>query len=517
MDTQRFHSMMKDYRKLPDDAAEYTADGLIVKDTLLPSAIYRCGILMGMRANHVGHVCGIMIVYCPNTFKNNCIKLIDSSGDFLEDSWIDNALQLINCNDTRKMLTVLNKHVAQYPACRKGTVIFGYQQSKMNNAILQACRQGIKTSMACSFDAGQVTTPELYYHITSHNHFSQSCYLTNLVNSHSELVKWLTKAIDGVYPSHLVCHVDCGNGVGGRKLSIMNPLLKEACVKLVLYNREDVSQHCGVDHVTNYRRVPANMGNIKNELCCSIDEDADRIVFFTKVKNQIILLPGERIATLFAVAINDMCDHAGLTPSIGIIQTSTTNGACTSFIKRHVPKAAIVTVTTSNVHVLHTEAQEYDIGIYFDLNGCGTVVFSPLFMSSIADNTEAVPLLAIYALLGQHTGDALGNLLVVLAIIQCRGLTYWLNLYQDLPNRSERMYVGDSLLVAGEHGNLRFDSYYIQNKLLEIGQKKYSRFVISPCTTDVVRVFVEGSRDDDVNETMERIMDVFQLYKNLNV
>lgn len=59
---------------------------------------------------------------------------------------------------------------------------------------------------------------------------------------------------------------------------------------------------------------------------------------------------------------------------MGLVQTAYANGASTEYIqgKLQVPVAC----TPTGVKHLHHKAQEFDVGVYFEANGHGTVVFS---------------------------------------------------------------------------------------------------------------------------------------------
>ena len=59
---------------------------------------------------------------------------------------------------------------------------------------------------------------------------------------------------------------------------------------------------------------------------------------------------------------------------VGIVQTAYANGASTNFIRNNL--GIEVAVTPTGVKYLHEEAVKFDIGIYFEANGHGTVLFS---------------------------------------------------------------------------------------------------------------------------------------------
>ena len=59
---------------------------------------------------------------------------------------------------------------------------------------------------------------------------------------------------------------------------------------------------------------------------------------------------------------------------VGIVQTAYANGASTDFMRNDLGIEVVVTPT--GVKFLHEEAVKFDIGIYFEANGHGTVLFS---------------------------------------------------------------------------------------------------------------------------------------------
>lgn len=70
----------------------------------------------------------------------------------------------------------------------------------------------------------------------------------------------------------------------------------------------------------------------------------------------------------------DLIEKCGVNVKLGLVQTAYANGASTEYIqnKLKVPVAC----TPTGVKFLHHRATEFDIGIYFEANGHGTVIFS---------------------------------------------------------------------------------------------------------------------------------------------
>lgn len=65
---------------------------------------------------------------------------------------------------------------------------------------------------------------------------------------------------------------------------------------------------------------------------------------------------------------------SGVQLNLGLVQTAYANGASTEYINKQlgIPVACACT----GVKHLHHAALEFDIGVYFEANGHGTVLFS---------------------------------------------------------------------------------------------------------------------------------------------
>jgi phosphoacetylglucosamine mutase len=123
-----------------------------------------------------------------------------------------------------------------------------------------------------------------------------------------------------------------------------------------------------------------------------LDGDADRLVYFrlsSASDNKVDLVDGDKILSLFALFIREQLDiinkngsqvNKSLPARLGIVQTAYANGASTQFLKN---LGLEVVFTPTGVKYLHKKALEYDIGIYFEANGHGTVVFSEDFISQL--------------------------------------------------------------------------------------------------------------------------------------
>ena len=240
--------------------------------------------------------------------------------------------------------------------------------------------------------------------------------------------------------------------------------------------------------------------------CCSLDGDADRIVYYFIDEHQKFqLLDGDRIATLAAVFIGEMVQNAGLSEKlkIGVVQTAYANGASTEFLDVVLKLPSVCTST--GVKHLHNAAHRFDIGIYFEANGHGTVLFSDLAVEIIKEAKPQSPaqehalesLVALTDLVNQAVGDAISDLLLTEVSLshKCWDPQQWKNTYFDLPNRLERVEVEDRSLFVTEDADRKLVSPPGAQDYINKQQRLYVKgrsFARASGTEDAVRVYAEA-------------------------
>jgi phosphoacetylglucosamine mutase len=316
-------------------------------------------------------------------------------------------------------------------------------------------------------------------------------------------------------PVKTTLHVDCANGVGALKLQKMRPYLVSYGLHLVLYNCGEgkLNDRCGADFVEKEKTYPLGMCNIREgERCCSLDGDADRIVYFTKRDSQFCLLNGDRIACLMVSYIWDIINSHDLhqVPDIGVIQTAYANGASKMYLQKQFPTVDIVLADTG-VKNLHHKAQQYDIGVYFEANGHGTVLFSRTFLDKNKDN---VRLHAMSRLLSQHTGDALGDMLCVEAILQKYGFENWINMYQELFSKQLKFKADRSAFETIEHGTQCVRPQGLQTDIDSITRTfKHGRAFVRPSGTEaIVRLYAESDSNASLTELTRQLAHVLEKF-----
>ena len=254
--------------------------------------------------------------------------------------------------------------------------------------------------------------------------------------------------------------------------------------------------------------------------CCSLDGDADRLIYyFIDNDDTFHLLDGDRLSTLAALFLSDIVQSAGFPPEklrIGVVQTAYANGASTEYITERLKLPVICTNT--GVKFLHHEATKFDIGVYFEANGHGTVLFSEVALKRIWKHEPQSPaqkialdtLQACTQLINQTVGDAISDMLFIEIILAHKGWgpKEWDLTYKDLPNRLGRVEVRDRNI---------FKAVDAERKLIEpmgmqaeidnlVGKHKSGRaFVRASGTEDAVRVYTEAATRSEAEELLQKI------------
>jgi phosphoacetylglucosamine mutase len=159
----------------------------------------------------------------------------------------------------------------------------------------------------------------------------------------------------------------------------------------------------------------------------------------------------------------------------------------------------------TGVKHLHHAAENYNIGVYFEANGHGTVLFSPSTQDRLASYQPSTPaqstalnhLINLTQLINQTVGDALSDMLLVEVVLSHKSYTgvEWDSLYADIPNRLVKVVVGDRNAFRTEDAERRLVSPpKLQLKIDELVRRyEGGRSFVRPSGTEnVVRVYAEA-------------------------
>lgn len=159
----------------------------------------------------------------------------------------------------------------------------------------------------------------------------------------------------------------------------------------------------------------------------------------------------------------------------------------------------------TGVKHLHHAAEHYDVGVYFEANGHGTVLFSQCTQDILARHEPSTPaqstalnhLINLTQLINQTVGDALSDMLLVEVVLAHKSYSgvEWDSLYADLPNRLVKVIVPDRNIFRTEDAERRLVSPPgLQSKIDEFVRRyEGGRSFVRPSgTEDVVRVYAEA-------------------------
>lgn len=509
----------------PGVKLSYGTAGFRADSSLLESTLFRVGILAALRSVHTRSVIGLMITASHNQASDNGVKVADPSGGMLSQHWEPFADALANAGDPNALLQLIDDFVKKekipLEGASEGEVLLGRDTRPSGVFLAEAAKQGITSIMGVSAtDMGVMTTPQLHWMVRSRNNgmeASEQNYYDQLSTSFRCLMEYIPQGNRNNNVNGKLI-VDGADGVGGEKLENLKTLLRSD-LSIDVRNRGDgvLNEGVGADFVQKEKVVPRGFGSADVGFrCASLDGDADRLVYFSIElnSNKIVLVDGDKILSLFALFIKEQLNiltgevNKSYQARLGVVQTAYANGASTCYLKQ---LGLEVVFTPTGVKYLHEKASEYDIGIYFEANGHGTILFSESFLcwlegrnSELTSTSKcseqqkaALRLLAVSKLINQAVGDSLSGLLLVEAILKHMGwsMLKWNELYHDLPSRQRKVKVIDrTAVITANAETVVVRPVGIQEAInAETAKYPQGRCFIRPSgTEDVIRVYAEA-------------------------
>lgn len=457
----------------------------------------------------------------------------------LEASWEAYCTQAVNATTAQELVSVLENLISanKINLSTPASVVYAHDTRPTSTMLVKAVAAGLATMGAHITDAGLKTTPQLHYLVKALNtqgtedaygEPTEDGYYKKLSAAYLKLVADKTSA---TAPPPLI--VDCANGVGAPALLALLKNIPEKHLTIKAMRTDTttpgaLNNGCGADYVKSNQRLPAgyekDISYIPGQWMCSFDGDADRIVYYylrgpPGQKDSFRLLDGDKIASLAADYISELVKKAGIELEVGCVQTAYANGSSTKYLKQRVP----VTCTPTGVKYLHHAAERYDIGVYFEANGHGTVLFSASAQRAFKETSPASPaaedalhqLTALAELINQTVGDALSDMLLVEVILRARqwGPEAWDGAYEDLPNKLLKVNVKDRFIFKTEDAERRLVSPSgLQEKIDEVvGKYKDARSFVRPSgTEDCVRVYAETSLAGELDSLAKAVAKLVQ-------
>ncbi|KAL9181131.1 hypothetical protein ACHAXT_009936 [Thalassiosira profunda] len=536
----------------------YGTAGFRYEASLLPCCFVRMGIFAALRSASLGgEEVGAMITASHNPEPDNGMKLADSHGGMLDAAWEQHAVSLANAPTSKHALALirtLSEHATGYhpPTTVDGklpkmVVHIGRDTRSHSPPLAALVIKAARAMGATVIDHGEVSTPMLHHFVMHANghllpsiipqRCNESGYYEIMAMSYATLLRTGAVAGGKRLPTTSKLVIDGACGIGALKIDkfqrIFAMLRSEGCTSLPALQTVNfpgdgpLNDNCGAEFVQKQQLPPEiyskSAGGISKQYVTSYDGDADRVVFhYEDGAGKFHLLDGDKIAVLVSSFIQEelrCLDPEGKAVKCGVVQTAYANGSSTLYLKNVVKTNVVIAKT--GVKFVHAAAHHhFDVGVYFEANGHGTVLFGPNFYDFIASadarlrgtprhnraNIALRRLRVLPALVNQSVGDAMSDMLLVDAILFLRGwdLSTWAKLYSDMPSKQAKVKVADRTVISTNGNETAATAPAALQAALEsamdamasrenVGSGPKPRCFVRPSgTEDAVRVYAEA-------------------------
>lgn len=521
--------------KSPETRISYGTAGFRGPAERIKRLFFNVGIISGLRClNLDADYTGLMVTASHNPVQDNGVKLVDSNGEMLESAWENIVEDFCNLKTSEEIIACFDSitrenriDLGERPGLPK-RVIIGYDIRPSSKELVALAKEGLYmlSPYVDYVDYGEVTTPILHYLVAESNKLGLD-YPIPVEKYYDRLAKGLEE----IFQHDIVCKeykpeqlvVDCANGVGYpalKRLSQELGLLENIPMELINIGDGILNLSCGADYVKTSGRAPINSNKLGKRYA-SIDGDADRIIYFylTPSKNgcehDLNLIDGDKIMSLYAVYLKDLLEKTGLKSklSFGLVQTAYANGSSTEYLTQTLGET--VDIVDTGVKNLHKKASEFDLSVYFEANGHGTIWVSEKARKLIGEydkpDVSIRNLRQLLEILINYTGDALSNILIVETILRYYDWSHinWFNMYKDRPNSLIKVQVNNKDCIkttnAGRTCLSPDDLQPKIDKLVSSCGLGARSFVRPSGTEDVVRIYAEAEEQQVADDLATRV------------
>ncbi|AFM97676.1 phosphoacetylglucosamine mutase [Encephalitozoon hellem ATCC 50504] len=491
--------------KKPSKPAYYGTAGYRSKTSDLNNILCRASLIAYLRSTtFAGKIVGVMITASHNPIEYNGIKIIDHNGDMLDEVWEEYSDKVVNCDDDklpREMKKILRSCSNQSELGEGVTahVVLGRDTRDSGKDLCDNIKSVLSKLNCVVDDYGVVTTPELHFLV-------RRCNMENRIVGKEEYIKNITRNFSkllSITKGNLKMMIDTANGVAGMKIKKIDEVLEGRLNYEILNSPTGVlNLDCGADFVKTKKRAPKlevfESGRFScppNGICASFDGDVDRLIFFTGSKD-IEIFDGDSQAVFLGLYINSLLEKIGSKLSVGVVLSYYSNNAAVDAL----PSSSFkVVMAQTGVKNFVSAARNFDVGVYFEPNGHGSVCFSQACIDEIerGSSEHHTILKCLVNLFDPCIGDALANFMVFRALMVNASD---LRKFKENPSRLLTVKIVDKNSIKVDQKNHVIEPKELQDKIdmeaLNLGGRS---FVRPSGTEDVVRVYAECSTEADAD------------------
>jgi len=574
----------------------YGTAGFRTAAQYLEHIAFRSGVFASYLAKfYKGHVIGVQITASHNPNQDNGIKFIGKDALMMKtefEKYVEDFANIEDLTEACKMLedffvNKLNNGQA-IDWNTEGHILIGCDTRTSSPLLIGTLMEAITFSGSKYINFGEITTPQLHYMVLVFNKKHRQDLPKFDYKAEELLHKYyedfggaIQQAFDlltemGLHDKNKrkTVFIDCSNGVGGIHQEKMTQEYFNKVFDVVVLNSRDtpnLNVDCGSEFVQKEKKVPSHLleyidkhipanVNLDDVSFISYDGDADRAVAYRVERGSTFadLFEGDKMGALYALfcqrylaKISELQNTLkGIVDvkedfskwTIGAALTAYANGAAQQYY-RDTLKVTLMIEPTGVKH-LHRAAENFDIGVYFESNGHGTVVYNH---DKIHHLEEAVRIAEVhhknapegqqqnatqlyyhlkllYLFLieaNQGVGDAISNFLNIETALAGLSLNAagWKAIYTDLENANSKVVVKNKSVIKVSHDQSRVTApIEIQNKIDEVCAKyPMGRAFIRPSgTEDICRLYVEATTLADVKEIQKQITEYVLSNKDVN-